>query len=272
MIFDGRAYAKEIEEKVKNRVEKLEPKPKIVSVLVGDDPASVLYTKLKREAAERVGIQFEILKIVDRKLSIVELKRIIAELGNRYDVTGVMVQLPLPGVSRKDVDEILEAIPLAKDIDGLRYRESNVMPATVRAVIEILDNIESSMIDNLRSKNYVVVGARGSVGTPLVYYLQKRGIKAVELEWDTQRDKVEELLRHGEVIVSCVGKEGLITPDMINDGAIVIDVGAPSGDMTKEVYQKASIAVGVPNGVGPVTIASLLVNTEDLYDRKFTQK
>lgn len=266
MIFDGRAFAREIEEQVKARVAKMEVKPKIVSIVVGDDPASVLYTRLKEEAAERVGIEFEVVKQTNIPTN--QLRNLITEIAAREEVTGVMVQLPIPGIPRGRTPRMLESIPLEKDVDGLRWEESGIKPATVRAVLAILDNIKRPTIHNLRSKSYVVMGARGAVGRPLVHFLRKRGVEVAEVEWDTP-EPTRRLLE-GEVVISCVGKAGLVQAEMVQDGVIAIDVGMSEiegkvvGDMTGEVYQKASVAVPVPGGVGPVTVASLIANAVDL--------
>lgn len=249
MIFDGKAFAREIEERVKNKVTNLVKKPKIVSVLVGDDPASILYTKLKKSAAERCGIDFEVVRLNT-------LTNEIAKIGTRQDVSGVMVQLPLPGALRGETPKLLKAIPLAKDVDGLRWEESKIKPATVCAVLAIVDKIA------VGKKKFVVVGARGSVGRPLVHFLRERGVKVLEVEWDTP-DPFD-LIAQGEVVISCVGKAGVVTGGMVRKGVIAIDVGSPMGDMTQEVYDKASVAVAVPGGVGPVTIACLLQNALDL--------
>jgi len=237
MKFDGKAFASEIEVEVSTSLRQGyggRRRPKIVSVLVGDDPASVLYTKLKKQAAERVGIEFEIVKFESgfSRDQNQDLGSRIRQIGAREDVTGVMVQLPLPGVSRKDTEAILQAIPLEKDVDGLRYPDSGVVPPVVKAVLSIVEEIdrEKFTIYNLQftntwEKRFVVLGA--------------------------------------DVVISCMGNEGMVTSDMVRDGAIVIDVGAPRGDMTREVYEKASVSVEVPGGIGPVTIACLLQNACD---------
>ena len=273
-IFDGKAFAKEIEERVKTRVADMVKKPKIVSIVVGDDPASALYTRLKKAAAERVGIQFEVveLEITNNQSSIIKQK--ITEIGARDDVTGVMVQLPLPEQLRGSTPKCLEAIPLSKDVDGLRWEESGVKPATVRAVMNILGEIAERK-SGLWNKKFVVVGARGAVGRPLVHFLRERGVVVDEVEWDTPEPTRRVLA--GEVVISCVGKAGLVMGEMVRDEVVAIDVGMSSvkpqssglrerivGDMTPEVYQKASVAVPVPGGVGPVTIASLTLNALDM--------
>ncbi len=262
MIFDGRAFAREIEERLREQVAEREQKPKIVSVLVGNDPSSELYTRLKKSAAERVGIGFEVVRPV-----LSNLKKEIGELGRREDVTGIMIQLPIPGLSEGETEKILQEIPLHKDVDGLLWEQSGVKPATVRAALTILERIRGD-VSELWQRKFVVVGARGAVGRPLVTYLHERGVRVEEIGRNTKEP--EKILLGSEVVISCVGKAGLVTEDMVQEGVIVIDVGMSEvgnkvvGDMTNKVYQKASVAVAVPGGVGPVTVVSLLQNAVDL--------
>lgn len=267
MIFDGRAFAREIEATIRLRLQSGVRVPKIVSILVGNDPSSELYTRLKKQAAERVGIEFEIVKIDSDKLQVENLSNVIREIGARNDVTGVMVQLPLPGVSRKDTEEVLKSIPLDKDVDGLRWAESSVMPATVKAIISILQHIQDDGAE-VWNKKMVVVGAGGAVGKPLVIELQKRGVTVESVFRDTPEPF--NLISQGDVVISCVGKAGLVTGEMVKYGVIAISVGMEEvngkmvGDMTDEVYQKASVVVPVIGGVGPVTIASLMQNAVEI--------
>lgn len=261
MIIDGRMVASELEKELATKVSILGDKPKIVSILVGSNPASLLYSELKEKAARRVGIDFEILKIDE--IAKEDLIGLVGRVAAKEQVTGVMLQLPIPNISGSELSEVLKAIPLEKDVDGMRWEESGIVPATVRAIIHLIKKIERITQDSLVGKRIVVVGARGAVGRPLVFYLKKLGYSNVaEVEWDTASP--EEIIKTGEVVISCVGKEGIVTSEMVIDGSIMIDVGAPRGDMTKEVYEKARIAVGVPNGVGPVTIACLMNNAVDL--------
>ncbi len=264
IVINGRTIASEIEGELQKKVASLKLTPRIVSIVVGDDPASLLYTNLKEKAAERVGIEFEIVKLA--RASKIELIELVCEISNLPEVTGVMLQLPIPNISGDELKEVVLNIPIAKDVDGMRWEQSDVMPATVRAVITLLSKIESETQASLVNKRVVIVGARGAVGRPLVYYLKKLGYSEIsEVEWDTPTPA--EIIRTGEVVISCVGKEGLITTEMVNEGSIVLDVGAPRGDMTQEVYQKASVSVEVPGGVGPVTIASLMNNALDLVKK-----
>lgn len=273
MKFDGKAFAKELEEKLAERVGELGKKLRAVSMVVGDhptsgtsewhgDPASIKYSELKKAAAERVGIDFLVEKIEGNRSQ--ELEKRIGEFGSRRDVDGVMVQLPVPGLQGQALKEVLSAIPLTKDMDGLRWEESGVTPATVRAILSILERIEKIRKQELGisdgGEKFVVVGARGAVGRPLVSKLKERGVEVIGLDLGDELGKV----REGQVVISCTGKAGLITPELVQEGAVVIDVGAPDPDMTEEVYAKASVYVPSPGGVGPVTIVSLLENLCDI--------
>lgn len=271
MIFDGRAFAQKIEDGVKAEVAIMPHKPHIVSVLVGSDPASVLYTNLKQKAAERVGIHFSVEKLDDR-LKTKEIREKIIEIGSRDEVTGVMVQMPLLRqgfggqaipFSREETVEVISVIPFAKDVDGLRWEESGMMPATVKAILCILDKIALDSRREILDSRFVIVGSHGSVGKPLIHYLRERRIIAIE-EVNSDTPRPSEVIQSGDVVISCVGKAGLI--QKIKPGAIAIDVGISKvdgkvvGDMTQDVYNAASVAVPVPGGVGPVTIACLLQN------------
>jgi len=258
MLFDGRVFASELEERVKSRIQGKQKRGKVVSVLVGNDPASELYTRLKAKAAERVGITFEVVRI-EGGGEVQKLRTRIVQIGAIDEVKGVMVQMPIPGMTRAEMREVVTAIPLSKDVDGLRWEESGRMPATVRAIFSILDKIKDDTRADIDNKRYVVVGSHGSVGRPLVHFLKKRGVSEIR-EVNSQTEGKEQILKRGEVVISCVGKEGVVTGEMVSEGIIAIDVGSPKGDMTQEVYQKAAVAVPVPGGVGPVTVASLMEN------------
>ncbi len=261
MLFDGKQFAREIEEQVGAHVTSLVRAPKVVSILVGDDPASELYTRLKKQAAERVGVDFAVKKYTTEKVKNLEAE--IAELGAREDVTGVMVQLPLPEPLRGFSSKYIKMIPLTKDVDGLRWEESKIMPATVRAILSVLERIAKDSRREILDSRFVVVGARGSVGRPLAHYLRERRIEVAEVEWDTPDPA--KITRGGDVVISCTGKAGIVTGGMVKNGVVALDVGSPKGDMTQEVYEKASVAVPVPGGVGPVTIACLMANALDLF-------
>lgn len=250
MKFDGKGFAKTIEESVAARVSVMEIKPKIVSILVGNDPASVLYTGLKQKAAERVGIDFEVVRLKS------VTKEQVKTIAEREDVTGLMIQLPIPNLQGPTLQGILSVIPYDKDVDGLRYPYSGVVPPVVVAILKVIDKIAENQKLDIRNQKIVVVGAAGFVGSGVVSELAKLGLTVVGVE----RGDDMEVIKTGDVVISAVGEEGIIKPEMVKVGAIVIDVGAPKGDMTNGVYQKASVSVEVPGGVGPVTIACLMEN------------
>ncbi len=268
MIFDGKAFAQELEKQLFYKATNLPAqaglvkKPKIVSILVGSDPASELYTRLKSEAAKRCGIKFEVIRLAGGQ----DIVGVVRRLSGTAD--GIMVQLPIPGLQGQTLQDILVTIPLDKDVDGLRWEESGMMPATVKAILAILDKIaERKSSDHspkiaqgseLWNKKFVVVGARGHIGKPLVHFLRERGAEVVEVEWDTSEPTRRVL--EGEVVISCVGRAGVVTGEMVKEGVVAIDVGSPKGDMTEDVYQKARVVVRSPGGVGPVTIACLMEN------------
>jgi methylenetetrahydrofolate dehydrogenase (NADP+)/methenyltetrahydrofolate cyclohydrolase len=257
MRFDGKAFAREIETEVALDVAKLAKKPHVVSILVGNDPASELYTKLKEQAAERVGIDFSIEKL-DVRSKIQDVRKKIIKIGEDPSVDGLMLQLPVPHLTRIEQKELLKYIPIEKDIDGLRWEESHIMPATVAAVLEVLKKLSV-----LRDLAVTVVGSEGNIGKPLVHFLTRSGyrnVNGVDIDTPDRLPKIS----HADVLISCVGKPGMITEDMIKPGIVAVDVGISqkdgkvSGDMTRGVYAAASLSVEVPGGIGPVTVASLM--------------
>jgi len=294
-MFDGRKYARKREEALKKKIESLDRNLLMVSVLVGDDESSELYTKMKKECADRVGVGFEIER-VGGDVSVDELCKVVERISLCDDIDGVMVQLPLPGDLKNKVDDIVHVISLEKDVDGMRWKESGVMSATVRAVFSILeccvgccDSSGGGSVDggcggdgfcccsgeygcksgchaDLWDGKFVVVGKDGSVGKAMFGFLEKKGVDVVGVGSSDGLEKV----READVVISCVGKSGLIDESDVKDGVVVVDVGIDMvdgkavGDMTNGVYEKAKIAVPVPGGVGPVTIVSLMENLVDM--------
>ena len=239
IIFDGRTFAAKKEEELKEKVSTLRQRgivPRLASILVGDDPASKLYVGLKKKAAERVGIEVEVIDSTD------EIERLNKDEG----VKGIMIQMPLPDGLEDRTESIINSINPDKDVDGLRS-DSKFLHPTSKAVIDILKEAEGQL--KVKPKSACVVGGRGMVGAPLVKELKRLGYELTE--------KREE----ADILVSCTGTPNLIEPDMVKKGAIVIDVGSPKGDVEfEDVSKKASFITPVPGGVGPVTISCLLEN------------
>lgn len=258
-IFDGKAYA---EKKLKvlsykaNRLLKKGVKPKLVSILVGDNPGSLLYLKLKKKAAERIGAEVEIVKLPAN----VAMNRFIATIrlaNEEKSVHGVMIQLPLPRkFSEKDRRQVIDSIAKEKDVDGLRD-DSSFMTPTVKAVLAALYEAKS-YISPKKQARVLVVGYTGFEGTKIYKKLKKLGYIVEGADINTKNLKLK--TKSADVIISVTGVADLIKSDMVKNRLVLIDVGAPGGDIAKDAYNKASFVSPIPGGIGPVTISCLLEN------------
>lgn len=261
-IIDGRKLANFRQEKLVEKIKTLTKTPKVVSILVGDDPPSVLYTKIKQMKAEEIGINFQPIHLASPHVKWEVVCAKIKELNKDEGVDGIMVQLPLPVefLKGKDDSELLELIDPKKDVDGLT-KNGPYLSATAKAVMIIIEeeNIEVS------GKNVVVVGASDLVGKPVAEQLKEKGALVQICNTKTEDLKADTL--KADVLISATGVLGLITGDMVKNGVVVIDVGAEKvdgklrGDVDFEsVYPKASRITPVPGGVGPMTVISLMEN------------
>ena len=271
IIIDGKVVSQKIKEELKKEVEYLKGKgivPGLTVVLVGEDPASQVYVRMKEKASSELGINSNIYRLKENT-SEEEIISIIEQLNNDDSVHGILVQLPLP--SKISEEKVMEKISPLKDVDGfhpinmgrlLRGDEVNLLPCTPSGIMELLHfyNIE------MKSKNAVVVGRSNIVGKPVALLLLREHA-TVTLCHSRTRD-LKETVKNGDIVIAAVGKAGIITGEMIKDGAVVIDVGVNkdndklSGDVKyEEVKEKASYITPVPGGVGPMTIAMLLKNT-----------
>lgn len=254
IIFNGREFAKKKEKELAEKVTKLKEKgvsPKLVSILVGDNPTSALYTSLKKKAAERVGAEMDI-RHFPEEILIEELVNLISDLNKDTSVHGIMIQLPLPEKLKSDTNKITSKIDPLKDVDGLNEK-SEFISATVKAIVLIMKEASSYLFDNV-----VVVGSTGMVGKPLIKLLKELEYKVTGVDITTKN--LEKRLKKADLIISATGQPGLIKEDMVSDGVVIIDVGSPKADVDEGVYKKASFYTPVPGGVGPVTIVSLLDN------------
>jgi methylenetetrahydrofolate dehydrogenase (NADP+)/methenyltetrahydrofolate cyclohydrolase len=265
-IFSGKAFAFKKEEYLLEKVYNLRKKgitPKLVSIIIGNDPASVLYVNLKKKAAERVGCGVTI-KNFDAKTKKQVVLDFITQQNTDKKVNGIMIQLPLPAnFSEKDREDLIQTIFQDKDVDGLRSN-SKFTPPTAKAVIQIMAVGE----EHEHLKNYparvVVVGASGFIGRQIIAALKKlkpNKYKLVELDSKVKNLKAKTSVT--DILISVTGVAGLIKAGMVKAGAILIDVGAPKGDIAKATYGKATFVSPVPGGVGPVTISCLLENLVD---------
>ena len=277
-LIDGRKISsdikKEITDKVLERRQLNKKVPHLAIILVGDDGASQTYVDHKVKACKEVGFHYTMMRFADT-ISEDKLMKHIDQVNRDEDVDGFIVQLPLP--QHISVERITEKIRPDKDVDGFTNRNFGsivsknplLLPATPYGVMELLKryNIETE------GKNCVVVGASRLVGAPLSMMLVEEGRATVTVCHKYTKD-LASFTRQADILVVAVGKPGIVTADMVKQGAVVIDVGttrvegaqykngyALKGDVEfNSVAPKASFITPVPGGVGPMTIASLLLN------------
>ncbi len=272
-LLDGKLVAQELYTKLLGDVQALKAKdiqPKLVIILVGDDPASQSYIRSKTKASEKLGIESELITYKPDEIDTPRLIAKINELNNDDSVNGILVQLPLPDHIYEP--EIIKAISPIKDVDGFTAYNIGKMflstdfeelaPCTPLGIIRMLEHYN---ID-VTGKEAVVVGRSNIVGKPAAVMLLNRGAtvtachsKTKDLKFHTSR---------ADILVVAVGKSKLITADMVKEGAVVIDVGMNrnekgklEGDVDFEnVKNKASYITPVPGGCGLMTVACLMEN------------
>jgi methylenetetrahydrofolate dehydrogenase (NADP+)/methenyltetrahydrofolate cyclohydrolase len=271
-IIDGVAISRKIREECRSRVEALKVKsgrvPGLAVILVGENPASLLYVRNKLKACGEIGIRsyrFDFPASVDQALVVQQIKA----LNEDPDVHGILVQLPLP--PSFDLKQILEAISIDKDVDGFHlYNVGGLVlgdtvfpPCTPYGVVKLLEYEGIA----LEGKNVVVVGASNIVGKPMALMLMQRDATVCICHAKT-RDLAQFTLL-ADILVVAAGHPKLILQQMVKTGAVVIDVGInrlPNGKLVGDVdfepvRQKASHITPVPGGVGPMTVTMLMVNT-----------
>ena len=273
VILDGRATAAAIKTELKQRVGRLRALgvvPGLATVLVGDDPASQNYVRMKHRDCEQVGIA-SIRVELPADATAAQLEEAVAALNADPACTGYIVQLPLPG--HLDENRALGLIDPDKDADGLHpinlgrlvLNEPAPLPCTPRGIVELVrrHGIE------WRGADVCVVGRGITVGRPLGLILTRRSENAtVTLCHTGTRDLVEHT-RRADIVVAAAGVPGMITADMIREDAVCIDVGVSrvegrtTGDLAPDVWDKAAWVTPNPGGVGPMTRAMLLSNVVD---------
>jgi len=271
-IIDGKAIAAEVRAEVAEHVAKLPSPPGLAVVKVGDDPASAVYVGQKRKMAAEVGIvSFD--QDLSESISEIELIDHIRMLNDNPLVHGILVQLPLP--DHIDAVDVQEAISPRKDVDGLHPENQGLValgrprfiPCTPAGVVEILDR---SGID-VEGRRVVVIGRSALVGRPLSILLgiKAPGLNATVTLCHTGTKDIGAYTREAEIVVVAAGREKTLTADMVMPGATVIDVGTnrnAEGKLVGDVdfgpvSEVAGAITPVPGGVGPMTVAMLLMNT-----------
>jgi methylenetetrahydrofolate dehydrogenase (NADP+) / methenyltetrahydrofolate cyclohydrolase len=267
-VIDGKVVAERVRKRVADEVASLGLTPGLATVLVGDDPASAVYVRMKREDSAEVGIE-SFHHEPGGDVSAEALAGLIRELNADDRVHGILLQLPLP--DGLDQDEFISLIDPAKDVDGLtsanagllmQDREEAMVPCTPAGVMELVQETDVE----LEGARAVVIGRSILVGKPLAQLLLAANATVTHCHSRT-RD-LPGVCREADLLIAAVGSPGLVTADMVREGAVVIDVGTNRtdaglvGDVDYEpVAEKAAAITPVPGGVGPMTRAMLLVNT-----------
>ena len=271
----GKPLSDRIREEVRGEIERLSRQalypPGLAVILVGDDPASKVYVRNKRRACERVGI-LSVSHLLPHTIDVSTLLARIEQLNADPRVHGILVQLPLPTPEHeltaiesitplKDVDGF-HPLNMAKLFEGIPY----LVPSTPAGILELLATHGVPVAD----RRVVIIGASNIVGKPLALCLLHRNA-VVTICHKYTRD-LAAIAREADILITAVGKQKLVTDDMVKPGAVVIDVGISLveghavGDVDFEpVARKASLITPVPGGVGPLTIALLLANTLHAY-------
>jgi methylenetetrahydrofolate dehydrogenase (NADP+) / methenyltetrahydrofolate cyclohydrolase len=263
--MDGKALAERIRAEVAKEVEEL-GHVGLTTVLVGEDPASEIYIKRKHEAAIEVGIAARDYRLAE-DTSELELLELVAQLNADDAVDGILVQLPLP--AHIDEQRVLDAVDPAKDVDGfhpvnagrLFLGQEGLVAATPTGIMTLLEEYDVPLL----GARAVVIGRSNIVGKPVALLLLAQ--HATVTICHSRTADLAAQTREADVLVVAVGQAGLISPEMVKDGATVIDVGMNrtsdglTGDVDPAAAERARLITPVPGGVGPMTIASLLRNT-----------
>ena len=272
VILDGKKVSQKIMDQVAERVNKLDVVPHLVVILVGQNPASMIYVNNKKKAAEKVGIKSTVIQYPSDISERILLDK-ISELNNDNNVTGILVQLPLPEHINKN--KVITMISPKKDVDGFHPEnvgklvigvEPYFYPATPQGILMLMDEYNLP----IEGKQAVVIGRSNIVGRPMAQMLLKRNATVTTCHSFTQN--LDEIIKTADIVVSAVGKK-IIRCKMVKKNSVVIDVGIfrdAHGKLTGDVdFDFVSPSCGfittVPGGVGPMTIASLMYNASKVY-------
>lgn len=281
-LIDGKETSKQIKQEIAEEVKKIknngEKIPHLAAILVGEDPASQTYVKGKDKACKEVGFFSSVYKYPS-SITQKELLEAVDFLNNDDDIDGFIVQLPLP--AHIDEQKVIESIDPLKDVDGFRPENfgkmalglNSYIPATPNGIIELIKRYKIET----EGKNCVVLGRSHIVGLPMSILMGQKSYpgNATVTLCHSRTKNLKEICRNADILIVAIGKAEFVAEDMVKDGAVVIDVGIHRMPSTKtksgfklkgdvkfeEVSKKCSYITPVPGGVGPMTIASLLLNT-----------
>ncbi len=279
VLLDGQALAYDIEKDLKNKIQiitaQTHKSPKLAVILVGKDPASITYVNMKIKACERVGMDFD-LKTLQENITEAELLSLIKDYNTDQNISGVLVQLPLP--RHIDTKMVLEAIDPNKDVDGfhplnigkLCTQKESFLPATPMGVMRLLEHYHIG----IKGKDVAIIGASNIIGKPLSMLMLNAGASVSVCHILTK--DISFYTQNADIVCVGVGKPDLIKASMLKKGAVVVDIGINHlndgrivGDVDFTNAQKvAGFITPVPKGVGPMTIVSLLENTLIAFEKQ----
>lgn len=270
-LLDGKKLSEEILLDISKKIKEEKIKAKLVAILIGHDSASEIYVKKKSKKCKETGIDFELIRFEGNTSEEVEAK--ILELNTNPEVTGILLQLPLP--EKFDADKMINLIIPNKDVDGLtntnrrkvKQGDETFACCTAKGIIRLLEKNDIS----LEEKNVVLVGYGYLVGQPLSLMLKNRNLDFTVCDINTEN--LKEKTRKADILVSATGVAHLIKEDFVKDSAIVVDVSVSRlnnkivGDVDFEhVKNKVSWITPIPGGIGPMTIAILMENMINAYE------
>jgi len=269
-IIDGKVIAQKFKDKIKKQVDKMDKKPGLAVVLVGDNKASAQYVKLKRKACEYTGVNFHRYSF-EGDCEQKEIIEAIQFLNNDPDIDGILVQLPLP--EKYNEDEIIAAIDPKKDVDGfhpenldrLHTGKPEIISPAALGIQKLLEETK----EEIKDKDILIICNSKLFSEPLMYLLGKENkVKAIA----PTHKQLKDLTQKADILIVAIGQPEYIEKDFIKDKAIVIDVGINDldgetvGDVNFfDVADKVSFITPVPGGVGPMTVAMLLENVLKLH-------
>ena len=267
-LMDGKRVAKELLDAAATRVQTIKDKagvtPCLATILVGEDPASVTYTQMKRKRCESIGMASRKIELPESSTT-ADVVNCVTQLGNDPEVHGILLQHPSP----PHVDEraAFEAIPVSKDVDGVTFGsfahmwfgEAGFASRTPEGPVRLMDAYDVA----IEGKHTVVIGRSAILGKPMAGLLLNRNATVTICHSRTQN--IGEIIKQADIVVAAVGKAKFVQGDWIKPGSVVMDAGYNEGNVGdvdfEPAAEKASMITPVPGGVGPMTIATLIEQT-----------
>ncbi len=271
MYVDGNRIQQELKTALAAKAAACSVRPALAVVRVGDDLVSRKFTERKQRFGEEAGVRVALLEF-DQHITTKALQKEIAAISAREEFQGVIVQLPLP--DHINTQKILDTVPLEKDVDVL---SEEAVSAFARGALSVLPPVAGAVKEILaragidpKTRSAVVIGRGRLVGVPVATWLCNEG--AVPDVIDVRTPDAASVIAEADLIISGAGTPGLIKPESVKQGVVIIDAGTSTaggelhGDVDPSVEEKASVFTPVPGGIGPVTVAKLFENLFDLYE------